>query len=78
MKETYKDTVRQTSVGAGNGARHAASRKLHVGSPMHLLQVGHRFASVLSGASDLGLLLEWPAVCHKNMNVWVSAREILV
>ena len=45
---------------------------------MHLLQVGHRFASVLGGASDLGLLLEWPGVCHKNMNAWVSAREILV
>lgn len=62
---TYNDTVRQTSVGAGNGARHAVSMKPHVGSPIHLLQMGHRFASMLGGASDLGLPLEWPGVCHK-------------
>lgn len=30
---TYEDIVRQTSVGAGRGARLAASMKPHIGSP---------------------------------------------
>lgn len=56
----YQDTVRQTSVGAGNGSGHTASMKPHLGSLMGLLQVGRRFAFMLGGASDLGLLLESP------------------
>lgn len=35
----------------------AASMKPHLGGLMDLLQAGHRFASMLGGASDLGLLV---------------------
>ena len=50
----------QGRCGGRQGCKACCLHKTTHRKSMHLLQVGHRFASVLGGASDLGLLLESP------------------
>ena len=78
IKGDLQGYCKTNKCGGRQGCEACCLHEITLRKSMHLLQVGHRFASVLGGASDLGLLLEWPGVCHKNMNAWVSAREILV